>query len=297
MDINNIAVIGATGLLGQPVTRRLIEAGFHVRILARDPERAAELFPNTEVKQADVFDQDSLERGLSDQDAVYLNLSTRQDESPDDPHTETDGMKNILAAADKSGVKRVLFISSLVQRYQGMNGFHWWAFDVKQTAVELVKQSGIHYTIFYPSTFMESYYGGYLQGEKLMLVGESRQPMYFIAGDDYGNQVVESIRIADDQNYEYVVQGPEAYTLEEAADIFQENYPHGELKKSRIPMWLLKTLSLFKQEFKYGAKILEALNNYPEEFEAKETWEQLGKPGITLTEFARHFPKQKETDT
>lgn len=296
MSLKNIAVIGATGLLGQPVTRQLVEAGFNVRVLARVPERATRLFPDTEVMQADVFDQESLEKGLTGQDAVYLNLSTRQDEKPDDPHTETDGMKNILAAAKKTDISRVLFISSLVQRYQGMNDFHWWAFDVKQQAIQLVKESGLNYTIFYPSTFMENYYGGYLQGDKLMLVGESQQAMYFIAGDDYANQVVESIRIADDKNYEFVVQGPAAYTVEEAADIFQQNYPHGELKKSQIPMWLLKAMSLFKQEFKYGAKILEALNKYPEEFEAEETWEKLGEPKITLAEFAQNFSSQEKTD-
>jgi len=37
----------------------------------------------------------------------------------------------------------------------------------------------------------------------------------------------------------------------------------------------------------YGYHILEALNNYPEKMEAETTWQQLGKPKITLGEFSK----------
>jgi hypothetical protein len=37
----------------------------------------------------------------------------------------------------------------------------------------------------------------------------------------------------------------------------------------------------------YGYHILEALNNYPEKFEAEKTWQQLGSPKITLEEFCK----------
>ncbi len=33
--------------------------------------------------------------------------------------------------------------------------------------------------------------------------------------------------------------------------------------------------------------IIEALNNYPEKFEAQSTWNELGKPSITLKDFAQ----------
>ena len=37
----------------------------------------------------------------------------------------------------------------------------------------------------------------------------------------------------------------------------------------------------------YGARILEALNNYPEEFNASQTWTDLGRPEVSIEEFAR----------
>lgn len=150
-----IAVIGATGLIGKPVTQQLIDAGFTVTILARHPAPVQALFPTARVVQADIQNPASLRAGLANQQALYLNLSVRQDEKPTDFHTETDGMKTIIAAAQQAGIRRIGYLSSLVMRYQGMNGFSWWVFDIKHEAVRLLKASGIPTTIFYPSTFME----------------------------------------------------------------------------------------------------------------------------------------------
>ncbi|GCC49884.1 hypothetical protein SanaruYs_00980 [Chryseotalea sanaruensis] len=59
--------------------------------------------------------------------------------------------------AKQKKIKRIGFISSPIMNYQGMNNFNWWVFDVKRKAVDMVKQSGIPYTIFYPSTFMDNF--------------------------------------------------------------------------------------------------------------------------------------------
>jgi hypothetical protein len=46
-------------------------------------------------------------------------------------------------------------------------------------------------------------------------------------------------------------------------------------------------LGAFNQKINYGAKIIDALNNYPEKFGAETTWAELGKPTVTLAEYAR----------
>jgi hypothetical protein len=45
-------------------------------------------------------------------------------------------------------------------------------------------------------------------------------------------------------------------------------------------------LGNFTNTFNYGAKIVKALNRYPEKFEAAENWNTLGKPQITLRAYA-----------
>ncbi|MCY7352931.1 MAG: NAD(P)H-binding protein [Cytophagaceae bacterium] len=283
----NIAIIGATGLLGKPVTQQLIDAGFTVTILARHPEQAQALFPNTRVVKADLRDPASLAAGLQNQDALYLSLSVLQGEKQSEFHTETNGLDNLLPAAQRAGIRRIGYLSSIVMRYQGMNGFRWWVFDVKHEAVRRLKASGIPHLIFYPSTFMETFFLQ-LQGNRLALAGSSEVRLWMIAGRDYGRQVAAAFqKISLGESREYVVQGPEAHTLEAGARLFAKHYQKQKLSVLKAPLTLLKIIGLASRKVNYGAHILEALHQYPERFEAATTWAELGSPITTVPEFAR----------
>ena len=48
---------------------------------------------------------------------------------------------------------------------------------------------------------------------------------------------------------------------------------------------MLKFMGLFSNKFIYGAKIVDALNNYPEKFESERTWEDLGKPETRFIDY------------
>ncbi|TAE18032.1 MAG: NAD(P)-dependent oxidoreductase [Bacteroidetes bacterium] len=286
--VTKILFIGATGMLGKPVLQQLVQAGFEVTALVRNAPKAN--LP-TEVRtiEGDLQDQASLVKALENQNAVYLNLSVKQTEGKNAFHTETDGLRNLLEAIKKSPVKRLAYLSSVVQRYQGMNNFHWWVFDVKQEALRLIKASGVPYTIFYPSNFMETLAYVYRQGNKMLLAGKSNHKMYFIAGEDYGRQVAQSFRNLPTESREYDVQGTEAFTADEAVQTFITHYPHAKLSISRAPLGMLKFAGYFSTKMNYGAHILEALNNYPEPFTSQNTWDELGKPTITLPTFAQNL--------
>lgn len=281
-----IAVIGATGMIGGPVAIALYKAGFNVTALVRDEMAARKKLPlEIAVVRGDIKNTGDLLALLQEQDFLYINLNLRPEEKVDDWHAETDGLKNILAAAKKIGIKRIGFISSIVMRYQGMNNFHWWVFDIKQKAINLVKESGIPYTIFYPSTLMENFQGNYRRGNSIALAGESRHKMYFISAADYGKQVAKAFELTSQENKEYDIQGPEALTAGEAAELFVKHSKE-KLKISKAPLGLLKFFGLFSQKFHYVSHIIEALNNYPEPFTADNTWKELGKPSITIKDFA-----------
>lgn len=284
-----IAIIGATGMLGQPVAHELIEAGFWVRIIARDVAKTKALFPGAEVVPGDLRNAIRLADALRGIDAVYLSLSIKQDEKQADFHTEREGLTNLIQSAQLAGVRRIGYLSSIIMRYQGMNGFNWWVFDVKQEAVRCLKTSGIPYSIFYPSCFMESLNGTQRMGRFLLLVGRSPvRPMY-IAAQDYGKQVVRAFQTAQDgQNQEYIIQGPDAVTQHEAAERFAAAYRKEKLRIVTTPPFLMKLCRPFSAQADYGWHITEALNNYPETFEAKNTWDDLGKPTITLEQFAEN---------
>jgi uncharacterized protein YbjT (DUF2867 family) len=223
---------------------------------------------------------------LKDQEGIYLNLNLNLADGKHAWHAEREGIDNILAAAQKNNIKRIAIISSFVMNYQGMNGFHWWVFDLKKEALDKVRASGIPYTIFYPSTFMENFVITYRKGNRILLAGTSHHKMYFIAGKDYGRWVARSFEILKKENKEYIVQGPEGYTADEAAKIFIKNYTHEKLTISRAPLALLKFIGIFSNTVNYGYNIIVALNNYPEKFAAEETWDALGSPATTLADYA-----------
>ncbi len=169
--------------------------------------------------------------------------------------------------------------------YQGMNNFHWWIFELKHEAVRMIRNSGIPYTIFYPSTFFENFTSHYRQGNKIVLAGKSMCKQWFISAEDFGKQVAKSFRILQSENREYTIQGPEAFLTSEAAEIYIKNSKE-KLTLSRSPIGLLKFIGLFSNKVSYGYHIITALNNYPEQFESKDSWEELGKPTLMLKQFA-----------
>lgn len=284
--IQKIVVVGGTGMLGTPVVKKLIAAGFQVSVLARNAAKATELFPEATIFSGDLQDESSLQKALAGQDAAYVNLSVTQEEKRNSWHAEKEGLTNFLKAAKAANLQRIGFISSMVMDYQGTNGFNWWVFDVKKEAVAQVKKADIPYFIFYPSAFMETLVQTQKQGNKIMLAGKARAKMHYVAGDDYGNQVVKAFKSNPTGNKEYYIQGPEAFTGDEAAAILVANYKREKLKIMKAPLGMLRFLGNFSQKMNYGAHIIEALNNYPEEFKAEKAWAELGKPTITIKAFA-----------
>lgn len=285
-----IAIIGATGMLGQPVTHELIRAGFLVRIIARDPAQTRALLPRVDVVQGDLRDKQSLKDALHGVDTVYLNLSVKQGEKQTDFHTEAEGLINLLEAAKEAGVRRIAYLSSIIMRYQNMNGFRWWVFSIKQKAVQLIKESGIPYSIFYPSCFMDSLPGTQRAGPFILLVGRSPVRPWYVVASDYGRQVARAFQITQPgQHQEYVIQGPEAITQHEAAERFAVAYKAEKLRVITTPPFLMQLGRPFSARADYGWHITEALNNYPEVFEATQTWAELGKPQTRIEEFANQY--------
>jgi hypothetical protein len=281
--MKKIAIIGSTGMLGQPVTKAFIDAGFEVSLLVRNSDKAKTLFGSkVRIVKGDVKDTDSLKQLLSGQDAVYLNLSVTQTSGEKEFQSEREGLKNILQVAKACDIKRIGYLSSLVQFYTGIN---WWALDLKKDAVKQIKQSGLVYSIFYPSTFMESFdKGAYRQGNMISLAGTSNYPMYLIAGVDYAKQVVKAFE-NNNGNHEYVVQGQEGFIADDAAKLFVDNYKLAKVKVAKLPYGLLKFFGRFSKKFNYAANIVDALNNYPEKFEAEKTWQDLGKPQTRFIDY------------
>lgn len=113
----NVFVTGATGFIGASITRELLNDGHAVKVLARqgsDQRNLAGL--PVEVCEGDLIDPVSLERGLKGCDVLYhaaadYRLWTRQPQVMYD--INVGGTRNILNAALKCGISRVVYTSSV----------------------------------------------------------------------------------------------------------------------------------------------------------------------------------------
>jgi NADH dehydrogenase len=112
-----ITVFGGTGFLGRQVVRHLLDAGFAVRIAARHPEHAAEIFggtPSLAAVKADVGEEDAVAGAVAGAwgavNAVSLYVE-RGDATFHAVHVE--GAARIASAARVAGAVRLVHVSGI----------------------------------------------------------------------------------------------------------------------------------------------------------------------------------------
>jgi nucleoside-diphosphate-sugar epimerase len=111
-----IALTGATGFVGHPVCRLLIEDGHEVSVLVRNPDRledASEL----RVVTGDLFNKLALAELVKGADAVlHLAGAIKARGREGFFAVNRDGTANLVQAAIEGGVKRFVHVSSLAAR-------------------------------------------------------------------------------------------------------------------------------------------------------------------------------------
>ncbi len=135
-----ILVTGATGNIGGALVRELSAAGAHVRVLVRDPARAAHLPASAERAVGDLDDPASLPAAFAGADALFLLT----------PGIGVAHTEHALRAARAAGVGRLVHLSSMNVLGDPMPAMGRWHHDRE----ELVRGSGLPATILRPGGFM-----------------------------------------------------------------------------------------------------------------------------------------------
>ncbi len=107
-------VTGATGYIGGRLTPRLLERGYAVRAMARNPDKLAGVRwrDRVEVVRGDLGEPESLTAAFDGVDVVYY-LVHSMGISPDFVAEEARSARNVVAAARLAGVRRLVYLSGL----------------------------------------------------------------------------------------------------------------------------------------------------------------------------------------
>ncbi len=112
-----VLVTGATGYVGGRLIPRLLDAGYGVRAAGRSLEKMAARswahHPNVERVQADVLDRDSLTRAAQGCGASFYLVHSMISGKKKYVDADRDSARNMVFAAQQSGIKRIIYLSGL----------------------------------------------------------------------------------------------------------------------------------------------------------------------------------------
>jgi uncharacterized protein YbjT (DUF2867 family) len=242
-----ILVTGGTGFVGGHLIPRLRQEGLSVRALVRHPDRAQPLKElGVDVALGDISDKVSLEKAAEGMERVIHLVGIIQ-EAPGVSFrgVHVEGTRNVIEVARKAGVRHFFHQSALGTRPGAKSEYH----RTKWEAEELVRQSGIPYTILRPSLI-------YGSGDKFTLrlsemlrrspvmpiigSGQSRvQPIYI---DDVVSCMVKAVTGDAFLNEIYEIGGPDQLTYKEVTTLIAETMG---LKRPavHVPLFFLKPVA------------------------------------------------------
>jgi uncharacterized protein YbjT (DUF2867 family) len=272
---NTILVLGATGLLGEPVARQLKADGFRVRILTRNAEKARDLFGDGfEVVEGDATNLDDVERALAGCYSVHLTLSGA---------AERIGAELVASVAAACGIERITYISGCTAIAEN----NWFPLTADKLAVEqAIRESGVAYTIFAPTWPMEML-TRYARDGNPLLIGKMAGPFHFFAVDDLARMVSAAYQTEETVNTRLVIHGPEGFSFPAALLRYCTVFHPEVTRISSLPVWLVKVMAVLMRNdlMKFGADLAGYFDRVGELGDPTEANELLGTPVITLDDW------------
>jgi uncharacterized protein YbjT (DUF2867 family) len=112
---NLILVTGATGYVGGRLVPRLLEAGYRVRCLVRDPKRlqGRPWLSRVEVVSGDALQAATLTEAMKDVSVAYYLIHGKQG-GQINANRDLEVARNFADAAGKAGIERIIYLGELV---------------------------------------------------------------------------------------------------------------------------------------------------------------------------------------
>jgi uncharacterized protein YbjT (DUF2867 family) len=161
----NLVILGATGRTGRLVVERALAAGHNVTALVRSPEKVAISNSNLRVVAGQATDAGDVARAMVGADALISTLGASSGS------VIADSTRAIIEAAHKTGVKRVIVLSSFLVERDRMGALSRLITGVargstvkdKKAGEQLLRQTDLDWTISYPGRLTDGPATGFVE--------------------------------------------------------------------------------------------------------------------------------------
>jgi len=317
-----ILVIGATGQLGTAIVRRLVAANQPVRAFVRRGSNYQHLEgPGVEFAFGDLRDAASVDAACKGVDVVMATATVILPLGR--PYSfksvDGDGYKALIDSSKRHKVAQFVLVSVPVTPHDAKVP----SFKYRRTTEDYLKKSGLNYTIFQASLFMDCWFafigstipgrgteaatikrqfwflkmflgmvGNMIEGMNMALVaGRANTRHAFVTTDNVADFMVKSINHPKANNAVFQIGGPEVLTWEQVVSTYGSVLGR-KIKPLYAPNGVFRVARLLFAPFSEGASNILGLNwlvGYDTPYDVRELASTLG---VKLTT-AEQFLKQK----
>jgi len=237
--MEKVILFGASGNLGKKIAKELVKQGYELTIVVRN-ENKAKILSHLASRYiiADVCNKLTLENICNKQDIVVSvlgkSVSPNDKSKPTFREVDYEANENILNEALKSEIKKFVYISA----FHSEKYLHLEYFKVHHDFSELLKKSGIDYTIVKPPAIFSAFIDLIKLAKKgqLFNIGKGDKRTNPIYEGDLAKITVDAIK---KQNCISEVGGKTIYTRKQLNEIVQ-NEVNKHKKLRTIPLGLFK---------------------------------------------------------
>jgi uncharacterized protein YbjT (DUF2867 family) len=231
-----ILVVGATGVVGGMIARRLLDEEKEVRVLVRRDSPSSQLVQRGLATSAeelieagaqpvhgDLRDRASLDVAVEGVETVITTANSAMRGGADNPQSvDLEGNRNLIEAARDASVEHFIFVSLLGADINNPAPF----VQAKARSEQALQESGVEYTILAPTAFMEMWPAMVvgmpaLQGRPITLLGEGRRRHSFVSNRDVAAFAVSAVDRPEARNQYLAVGGPEPLSWREVVATYE----------------------------------------------------------------------------
>lgn len=251
-----VFLTGGTGFVGREILAQLLDAGHTVRCLVRrGSEEKVTVAKKVEIHRGDATDPESLKGGLAGCDAV-VHLVGIIREFPARGVTferlHVEATRNMVATAQAQGIARYLHMSANGTREGAESPYH----RSKWQAEELVRASGLGWTIFRPSVifgkggeFIEMLAALVRKLPVVPVIGDGRYRMAPVAVSDVARTFARALEKTEAVGQTFALCGAGAYSYDEILDLIGRALGKNTVPKLHQPLCLIKPVVALLEGF------------------------------------------------